>query len=51
MIDFHKSMEYIHQHITGYDSLTSLGKLNKLRLNTMAEVVVMTSFEVLAPLF
>ena len=44
-------MEHIHQQITGMDSLSSLGKLYKLKLKTMSEGVVMTSFELSEPLF
>ena len=51
MIDFHTLMEYIHQKITGVDSLVSLGKLYKIRNKNTVEAIVMTSFEVLAPCF
>ena len=44
-------MEHIHQQITGVDSLASLGKLYKLRLNKISEAVAMTSFESTAPKF
>ena len=51
IVDFHTIMEHIHQQITSMDSLASLGKLYKLRLKTMSEIVAMTSFEVQSPRF
>ena len=51
IVDFHTVMEHIHQQITGVDSLSSLGKLYKLRHKTLSEVISMTSFEVISPRF
>ena len=45
LVDFHTVMEHINQQITGMDSLSSLGKLYKLKLRTISEGVAITSFE------
>ena len=45
LVDFHTAMEHINQQITGMDSLSSLGKLYKLKLRTISEGVAITSFE------
>ena len=51
MVDFHTVMEHIQQQITGIDSLSSLGKVYKLKLRTLSEAVSMTSFEIISPRF
>ena len=51
VVDFHTVMEHIHQQINGVDSLSSLGKLYKLKIKTMSEGVAMTSFETNSPRF
>ena len=51
MVDFHTVMEHVHHQITGIDSLSSLGKLYKLKLSTISESLAMTSFETTDPRF
>ena len=51
MVDFHTVMEHVHHQITGIDSLSSLGKLYKLKLSTISESLAMTSFETIDPRF
>ena len=51
MVDFHMVMEHMHHQITGIDSLTSLGKLYKLKLSTISESLVMNSVETTDPRF
>ena len=51
LVDFHTVMEHVHHQITGIDSLSSLGKLYKLKLSTISESLSMTSFETTEPRF
>ena len=49
VVDFYIVMEHIHRQITEMDSLSYLGKLYKLKLSTVSEAVLMSSFETSEP--
>ena len=51
VIDFHTLMDHIHHAITGVNSLKQLQNVYKLKLNTISELLAVTSFEVSTPRF